>query len=162
MRTEEVKERLRLKDLSETNERGERRERIFYVQPSIATTSDGLFEGLVSTGLSDGQGQSFDNGPGLAIRKYQGAPTTTGQINASGPQLRRTPFRRAKTSTCTTPFLQDTPDFAFSYPWLVFLHLSASEICNCNTNIGLFADFQHSMVQSNPKVGLVERAFELP
>ena len=54
MRTEEVKERLRLKDLSETNERGEKRERIFYVQPSIATTSDGLFEGLVSTGLSDG------------------------------------------------------------------------------------------------------------
>lgn len=51
MRTEEIKERLKLKDLIETNEKGERRERIYYVQPSIATTSDGLFEGLVSTGL---------------------------------------------------------------------------------------------------------------
>ncbi|CAF9941491.1 ADP-ribosylation factor, Arf Arf6 [Imshaugia aleurites] len=46
MRTEEIKERLKLKDLIETNEKGERRERIYYVQPSIATTSDGLFEGL--------------------------------------------------------------------------------------------------------------------
>lgn len=39
-------------------------------------------------------------------------------------------------------------------PWLVFFGFSASEICNCNTTIGLFAEFQHSLVQASPKPGL--------
>ena len=39
-----------------------------------------------------GQGQSFDNGPGLAIRKHQGAPTTTGQIDASALNYEEPPF----------------------------------------------------------------------
>lgn len=86
MGTEEVIERLKLKELSRDKEqRG--KERIWKVQPSIATTSDGLFEGLVSTGVSVWQWQSTDNGLGLAIRSYQGTSPTTTQIGFFDPQL---------------------------------------------------------------------------
>ena len=79
MTPQEVQERLKLSRL---------KERIWYVVPSCATTGEGLFEGLVSTGLSIGQWQSSDNGPGLAVKQCQDASTTTGQIGDSDIILR--------------------------------------------------------------------------
>ena len=60
MTPQEVQERLKLSRL---------KDRIWYVVPSCATTGEGLFEGLVSTGLLRGQSQSSDNGTGLAIKQ---------------------------------------------------------------------------------------------
>ena len=54
MKVPEVIERLELTKLSAKELKENRRERIWSVMPSVATSGDGLFEGLVSTGLSLG------------------------------------------------------------------------------------------------------------
>ena len=52
MKVPEVIERLELTKLSAKELKENRKERIWSVMPSVATSGDGLFEGLVSTSLS--------------------------------------------------------------------------------------------------------------
>ena len=87
MKVPEVIERLELTKLSAKELSENRRERIWSVMPSVATSGDGLFEGLVSSGLSLGQRQSNGREPGMAIKEYQDTPTTTSQIGVSSPHL---------------------------------------------------------------------------
>ncbi len=68
MTPQEVQERLKLSQL---------KDKIWYVVPSCATTGEGLFEGLVSTGCSGGRWRSAYIGPGLAVEQRQDAPATT-------------------------------------------------------------------------------------
>ena len=88
MKVPEVIERLELTKLSAKELKENRKERIWSVMPSVATSGDGLFEGLVSTWPSLRQRQSNGGQPGMAIKKHQDTPTTTSQIGVSSPHLR--------------------------------------------------------------------------
>ena len=101
MKVPEVLERLELTKLSSKELKENRKERIWSVMPSVATSGDGLFEGLVSTGLSIGQWQSNGGESGMAVKKHQDTPATTSQIGVSSPHL-RTIHQFNELSTCTT------------------------------------------------------------
>ena len=95
MTPQEVQERLKLSQL---------KDKIWYVVPSCATTGEGLFEGLVSTGCSGGRWRDTDVGAGLAVEQRQDAPATTVQMTVSGTPLRIL-HHSTSYSTCTTAFL---------------------------------------------------------
>ena len=101
MKVPEVIERLELTKLSAKELKENRKERIWSVMPSVATSGDGLFEGLVSTGLSLAGWQSNGGEPGMAIKKYQDTSTTTSQIGVTSPHS-RTIHQFNEPSTCTT------------------------------------------------------------